>query len=167
MSYFLSAQPLRLGQPAILTGPEAGHVLLSRRIKKGQAIVLQDSTPARYLCQVTAISKRQLTVLPEQVISIPPELPRQIVLFQAFVAEKALDFILQKSTELGASKVVLFNAQNTATRLTSEMVAQKNERWQKILWEAAKQCDRGYVPELAFVPNVDELMALAGACRIL
>ncbi len=156
MSYFLSNQNLELGKQVSLDGEEARHILLSRRIKAGENVVLQGVDEKRFFCDVVVVLKNRLDVLPKREVVIPQEPEVKITLFQAFVAEQALDFILQKSTELGAAKIVLFNSINTATKLTKDRWDKKQARWQKILWESAKQSDRAHPPELEYADDVNE-----------
>jgi 16S rRNA (uracil1498-N3)-methyltransferase len=158
MSYFLSDQNLRLNTEVIISGPEAAHILLSRRIKLGEKIVLQDGNAKRFLCEVLAANKKTLTVRPVQEVSVPQELSTSLALYQSVVSEKALDFIFQKATELGASEIVLFNSTNTATKLTQLIFNKKLDRWSKILWEAAKQSGRSKIPDLKFLPALDNVV---------
>lgn len=155
MSYFLTSHKLNTGENAELTGEEAGHVLLSRRMKKGEEFNLQDREENRYKVEITEAHKNTLKVKVKEKINVPEEPRLCITLFQSYVNEKALDFILQKSTELGAVKIVLFNSQNTAVKLKKEVFEKKKERWQKILWEAAKQSDRIRPPSLEFMKDID------------
>jgi len=63
---------------------------------------------------------------------------------------------LQKSTELGVSRVVLFNAHNTPTHL-SKKIDKKMSRWERIVHEAAKQCDRVRGPKIEFLDDAAQV----------
>ncbi len=141
-----------------MSGDEARHILLARRMKKGEKFNLQGKDEKRYLVEIIDIDRYSLKLKAFSEIKTPPEPKVKITLFQGYVNEKALDFIFQKSTELGAHKIILFNSQNTATKLTEELFKKKNDRWQKILWEAAKQSDRVHPPELEYLKSVDDVI---------
>ncbi len=158
MSYFLTNQTLKQGSVIELAGEEARHILLARRMKKGERFNLQGKDEKRYLVDIVDIDRYSLKLKVINEIETPPEPKVKITLFQSYVNEKALDFIFQKSTELGAHKIVLFNSQNTATKLTEEIFKKKYERWNKILWEAAKQSDRIHPPGLEYLRSVDDVI---------
>lgn len=138
MSYFLATDLLQLNTVSILEGEEAKHLLLSRRIKVGEQIEVQDSNYARFLCTVQKINKKSLEFAPIKKLVTPQEHSTTIVLYQALVAEQALDTIIKKATELGAHGIVIFPAEYSPHSLRPEKVA----RWKKIAQEAAKQCGR-------------------------
>lgn len=158
MSYFLSSQNLILNKTVSVTGQEARHILLSRRMKVGDEFLLQDPLSQRYVVRVIEIKNNSVTVLPISAEQVPSSLDVVVTLIQSVVSEKALEFVFQKSTELGVSEIVLFNSHNTATKLPVERFDQKLERWQKILWEAAKQSDRPNIPELKFIPSLSHII---------
>jgi 16S rRNA (uracil1498-N3)-methyltransferase len=158
MSYFLSSQKLHPNQLLELSGEEAKHILLSRRMKVGEQLNVQGPDEKRFVCELVAATKNNLSLKTISEIEVPKELPIKIYLFQSIVSEKALDFIFQKSTELGAAGILLFNSQNTAIKLLVGQFASKSERWNKILWEAAKQCDRSKIPELIFFPTLNDIL---------
>lgn len=157
MSYFLTDQKLETNQEFTLSAEEARHILLARRMKKGDSLNLQDGLGNRFDVKIIEASKKGLNVKVGERVVVPKEPILKTTLFQAYVNEKALDFILQKTTELQVTKIVLFNSQNVATKLTKEVFEKKKERWNKILWEAAKQSDRLVVPELSAVWVQEEL----------
>lgn len=144
MSYFLTSTPLQLNTIHTIEGDEARHLLLSRRIKTGEEIELQDTKQERFICIVQKIGKKSLECVPVQKLVPPKEYTTHITLCQALIAEQALDVIIQKATELGAHAIVIFPSERSPHSLKPE----KTDRWKKIAQEAAKQCGRTYPPQI-------------------
>ncbi len=157
MPYFFSDENLEIEKIVSPAADEMRHVLLSHRVQVGEKIKLQGQDKKRFLCEVIKIGKNVLNLKCITELQLPQEPQTDLALYQAVVGEKALDFILQKGTELGLKKIILFNAKNSATKLSQEKFLAKKARWQKILIEAAKQSERGVWPELSFVATVEEL----------
>ncbi len=141
MSYFLSEKPLTLHTTYILSKDEARHIALARRVKIGEIIVLQGPDGKRFSCVVTSVDKSTVVVSVEHEVSTPAEPKLKITIFQALISEAALDTIIQKITELGASELVIFPSQHSPNSV-SDKKEKKLERWNKISLEAAKQSDR-------------------------
>jgi 16S rRNA (uracil1498-N3)-methyltransferase len=158
MPYFLSTQNLSSGKIIEMSGEEARHVLFSHRAKIGEKIKVQGPDGKRYQAEIVEIGINRKSIKLKILGQVPvPEEPKvKIALFQSMVSEKALDFIFQKGTELGLYKIVLFNSANTATKLSADGFSRKQERWNKILVEAAKQCERAKWPSLEFVADVGQ-----------
>jgi 16S rRNA (uracil1498-N3)-methyltransferase len=140
MSYFLSDRPLNVEEIIELTGDEARHILLSRRIEVGEVIEIQGPDHKRFQAEVVDVDRKSLSIQALEEIPVPEESPLSITIFQAFIKEQPLDFIIQKATELGVDKLVLFNSENSIDRFKD--MEKKLVRWQKIGEEAAKQSGR-------------------------
>jgi len=158
MPYFLSEENLSLGQTVEITGEEGRHILLAHRAKKGERIKLQGPDGKRYLSEIVNAGKNFLSAKAIEQIKMPEEPSVAVTLLQSVVNEKALDFIFQKGTELGLSKIILFNSANTAKKLSCDDFKNKQQRWLKILAEAAKQCERAKWPALEFLPDVKAVL---------
>lgn len=156
MSYFLVEASLQEGKEYKVQGEEAQH-LTARRVKKGERIYLQDKNKRRFEVEVRDVGRREVTVHTLQEVAVPPEPKLQITLFQSFIAEQALDYILQKSTELGVTSIVLFYSEHSPHQL-GEKLERKLLRWHTILNEAAKQCDRKEAPQLEFIVSHEKLL---------
>ena len=161
MTYFIFDGVIQPHQPIHLTGEEASHILQSRRIKKNETINVQDATQRRFRTTVVEVGRRALTVTPIEPIPVPPQSPLSIRLFQALVKEKAVDNIVQKTTELGINEIVFFQSTNSQQLRGEQAIQKKLSRWQKIAWEACKQSDRVAPPEIVYVERLGEHPAIA------
>lgn len=159
MPYFLSPKNLEPGLVLEVGGDEAAHLLFARRLKVGEQVKLQGPDEKRFLCEVLAADRRTLKVLVKKSIPVPSEPKVLTKLFQAVVSQSALDIIFQKATELQAEEVVIFNSQNTANPVSRQKFEEKKNHWEKVLMEAAKQCERARPPKLQFCKNLEECLA--------
>lgn len=161
MSYFLFKGEAQVGREIDLDSEEARHIVKSRRHIVGDKIEIQDSLGKRHLAQITLIVTTvtvgvKVRVLRE--IKITDDSRLNTILCQALVKEKALDNILQKTTELGVSKIIIFNSEHTPDKLPKEIPG-KLSRWKKIASEATKQCGRTKVPEIIWCDKFDSAIA--------
>jgi 16S rRNA (uracil1498-N3)-methyltransferase len=77
------------------------------------------------------------------------------------------DWIVQKGTELGVSRLVPWQAERSVVRLEPERAGERARRWRRIAGEAARQCGRSDVPEVAVPGTLAEaLKAPSGFDRI-
>ena len=59
-----------------------------------------------------------------------------------------MDYIIEKSTELGINNIIPIISERVTVRLNGEKAVDRVERWQKIAFEASKQCGRTDVPKI-------------------
>ena len=73
------------------------------------------------------------------------------------------DLVLQKCTELGVSAFVPVYSERTVPKKSEGSTRSRREdRWRKILAEAAEQSGRGLIPRLVQVSMVSENVRLSG-----
>ena len=161
MPYFLANEPVVLGRLFQLSGPEAAHLALSRRAKSGERFFVQDPSGRRFEVELISVSAKTITFRPLSEITVPPEPAVSVSLFLSLIAEQALDIVLQKATELGASEIVIFNTANTATKFSSGRFKNKLPRWERICLEAAKQSDRVQPARVVCLQNLTEACVYA------
>jgi 16S rRNA (uracil1498-N3)-methyltransferase len=154
MSYFLSPHPLQPGQIATLEGEEAAHLLKSRRLRSGDRFALQDPAGRRFSAEVTHVDRHSATVRVLDSLPVPAPPALRLTLLLGAVKEKALEFALQKVTELGAAEILVFPAEYSPAD-GDELTSPKTlVRWERILREACKQSDRQFPPALRTVPTL-------------
>ena len=59
-----------------------------------------------------------------------------------------MEMILQKLTEVGVHEIVLVQTKRSVSKVDDKKEDKKLERWERIIYEAAKQSKRGKIPKL-------------------
>ncbi len=129
---------------AVLEGDEHRHLSRVARVKEGEPVWLFDAGGTRYFARVDSIEpgRTKLRIIRREQTAGPA---MKLVLVQAVVAAKKMEFILQKAAELGVSD---FQPVETARslRMPDERSGRKIDRWIKIAREAVKQSKGSAVP---------------------
>jgi 16S rRNA (uracil1498-N3)-methyltransferase len=131
----------------ILEGEEHHHLSRVSRIKTKDKVWLFDERGKSYLAQVEQIkrTKTKLLILEERK---GEEAKVKITLAQALLKSKKMEFIIQKSAEMGITNVIPVIAFRSVARI-EEKIERKLERWQKIAREAVKQSKSSWVPHVS------------------
>src|SRR6478752_3045743 len=91
-------------QPLFLSGREAHHALHVLRLRSGDRLSVLNGAGAEFICDITASDRDKICLsVIEQKKSLPPAC--QITLLQALPKGKLIESIIQKATELGASRI--------------------------------------------------------------
>ncbi|MDC8900050.1 16S rRNA (uracil(1498)-N(3))-methyltransferase [Metamycoplasma hyosynoviae] len=107
-----------------------------------------------YECFLEDYSKAKII----EKLNINNELGFEVVVAIPIIKQANFEIALQKSTELGASKIIPFISEHTDK--SNINVVNKIDRNKKILLEAAQQSFRNVIPELSKVISFDELINL-------
>lgn len=128
------------------------------RMKKGDRLILFDGAGWEYETVIQSFLSDGITVdvLRKEKV---PDRNIQIALLQALPKAGKMDFIVQKTTELGVDKIVPFLSSRSIPQLSAEKASLKISRWRTIAAEAAKQCGRADIPEFSGILSFDEMLA--------
>lgn len=142
------------GNSMYLFGDDARHIGRSLRMRLGDVItVCYEKTD--YSCKILKISDEviELEVLSSEPSSEPSV---DLILYMAMPKLDKLELIVQKSTELGAVKIVPVMTQRCVSRPDEKQFSKKRERLERIAFEAAKQSGRGIVPKVSDIISLKE-----------
>lgn len=147
---------------AILAGPEVHHLKNVLRLQPGDHIELMDGTGNTFLCVIESLDKDEIQtrILAKNREESPAI---RLVIGQALLTGKKMDLIVQKATELGVHTLQPFRADHCSRQ---DIKIHKEERWDRIILEACKQCGR---PVPMFCPQLtgfEELLRLGEASQI-
>ncbi len=135
---------------------QAGHVL---RLRPGDRIVLLDNSGEEALVELTHFARSGIAGQVLSRTAAPGEGGPAIVLYQCVLKGERFTWVLQKATEIGVAAIVPVVSERTIPPLTEVQAPGKQERWQRIVREAAEQSRRGRLPPLR--PAVPWAAALA------
>jgi 16S rRNA (uracil1498-N3)-methyltransferase len=113
------------------------------RLEPGAEVEVFDGAGAAWTATFTgsdlALGERRAAALPGATVWLAFALAR---------GEKG-DWIVQKGTELGVSRLVPWQAERSVVRLEPERAEERARRWRRIAEEAARQCGRSDVPAVS------------------
>lgn len=138
------------GSTVTLGLEEARHLRDVLRLNRGDEVFVFDGEGKEFRCVVeeSGRSKTTLGVVGE-VEAARPESSLQLTLAVALLKGEKFDLVVQKATELGASRIVPVVTKHADVRLRDEAdVTRRVARWQRIALEACKQSGRARVPEI-------------------
>ena len=164
MSYFIFDGVLSLGKQYELKGEESRHITKSRRLRPGDSFLIQDRQGQRYEAILKSFYHDSLLFKPSKAVPIPPDSPLRIEILQALPKQKALDFILQKTTELGVSRLDMFCGVHSPKTFRVSEKKHHLKRWQRIVSEASKQCGRQFAPEIHFHHDISTALETLPEC---
>ena len=132
----------------ILTGDDAKHMLQVLRFKPGDVFLAFDTTGLEYEAEVVSTGKSSVTGKIIKVWQPGTEPEKDVFLFQGIPKADKMDWIIQKSVELGVREIIPMVTQYSVIRLHDRGLDGKLERWNRIAREACKQSGRVRVPEV-------------------
>jgi 16S rRNA (uracil1498-N3)-methyltransferase len=127
-------------------GQEARHVSRVLRLGPGDRLILMDRKGGRFLARVESIRPQEVDVSILEPLPPPPSSLAEITLCQALLRSGPMDFVVQKATELGVSRIMPFFSERTVVRPDEKGRSNKQRHWEEIARSAAKQSDRDRPP---------------------
>ena len=132
-----------------VSGADAHHLHHVMRTKIGERLLVADGAGGSAEAEVAGFAGGKVQLRLVQRLEEAAESLAEIELFQCLPKGDRMDFIVQKATELGVTRIHPLLSQNVVVRYDEKKAQARRERWQKIVAEAAKQCGRARIPEVA------------------
>jgi 16S rRNA (uracil1498-N3)-methyltransferase len=124
------------------------HISKVLRLSLKDNLEISDSQEFEYVGEIDFISQDEINLLIIDKNKFAREAKNRIDLFQGIPKQGKMEYIIQKSVEIGVNKIVPVFTERSVP-LEKGNSANKVERWQKVSNEAAKQCKRGIIPQVS------------------
>ncbi len=122
----------------VLTGPDAHHLAAVRRFRPGDHVLLFNGDGHEYPADVLSVGKRTVTLAVLAPVVADRELPFPLVVGAALPKGDRADFLIEKLTELGATRFVPLVTAHAVVQPKASVV----EKFERAVIEASKQCGR-------------------------
>jgi 16S rRNA (uracil1498-N3)-methyltransferase len=144
--------PLTGGAAVTVEGNQAHYLAKVMRVAEGDAVVLCDDMTGEWATRVVSAGKREVVLEPAEKLREREDVP-DFWLCAALLKKDRFDLVLEKATELGVRCI--------RPLVTRRCVADKLNlgRARTVVTEAAEQCARTALPELAEPAKLDTLLA--------
>ncbi len=151
--FFVAGEAIAEGR-ALLRGEERHHLRV-RRLRPGARVELFDDRGRVFDAVVNSVAGDQVELAVVEKGVAARESPLDLTLAVASLKADKIDLVVEKATELGVTRVVLFSCR----RALGGSGPARVERWRRIATSAAKQCGRSRVPA---IEGPEPLSHLAG-----
>jgi 16S rRNA (uracil1498-N3)-methyltransferase len=151
---------LTSGSHVELPRDTASHLAKVLRARGGEELVLFNGDGREFAGAIESVRGSRVTASIGSARSIDRESACNLTLVQCVPRGDRMDFIVQKATELGVTRIVPVLSQRSIVRLDSSQAASKQLHWRAVAISACEQCGRNRLP---IVESPQALLSYLGA----
>ena len=146
-----------------IIGEDVRHISNVLRMQKGEQILIgSKETLETYLTEIEQIEKEKVVAKIIEKLETQIESNVEIDLYQGLPKADKMELIIQKTTEIGVSKVIPVDMARCIVKLDEKDAKKKIERWQKVAEGAAKQSKRSKIPKIENKIKIKDLENIIG-----
>lgn len=153
-----TSQLLRQHTSLQLEESPARHVAGALRLKPGAVITLFNGSGGEFSATVSTVDRKRVEVELGEQLLIERESSLPIHLGIAISRGERMDWIVQKSTELGVAEISPLNSERCEVKLKGERQSKKMAHWEKVAISACEQCGRNTLPRINDIQAVPDWM---------
>ncbi|MBA3034267.1 MAG: 16S rRNA (uracil(1498)-N(3))-methyltransferase [Gammaproteobacteria bacterium] len=154
--------PLAPGAQVDLPEAAAHHAIRVLRLKEGAPLILFDGRGGEWQATIVGAggtASRMMRVALQSFDATDRESPLQITLAQGLPSGDKMDWVVEKSVELGVAAIQPVAAKRSVIRLSGERMDRRITHWNNIASAACEQCGRNQVPVVAPVLDLPRYLA--------
>lgn len=152
--YFFIDDPEQIsGDIIYLRGKDNNHLVNVLRAKTKDKVVVSGNRSI-YECKIDRIGSKETRL---KIFDVKPveEKPYSITLFQAVLKKGPMEFVIQKTTEIGVDHIIPVITDRVLA--DPKKTIQKITRWRTIAYEASKQSKRHSVPSVEDLIRINDI----------
>ena len=141
-----------------ILGTDVNHISNVLRMKKEDKLqICNEETAENYLVQIEEINEERIitTILEKMQSTNEPNV--ELDLYQGIPKADKMEFIIQKTTEIGINKIVPVDMIRCVVKLKEKEYQKKLARWEKIAEAAAKQSKRDKIPAIENIIKLKDI----------
>ena len=134
------------------------HIARALRARAGEKLLLIDENKIQYETFISEITNNEIVAKIEKSYPSTRSLDFTLDLAQSPLSNDGQNFIIEKATELGISRVIpVFTDYCSVKR---SVIEKKIPKWQRIMYESSKQCERADIPQCGELTTIKDLVTV-------
>jgi 16S rRNA (uracil1498-N3)-methyltransferase len=154
---------LAVGAEIALPRAQSHYLKNVLRLKPGAALHLFNGHAACDYVSVLVADGRKLAARIEAALPVATESDLFCEVLQGLGRADHVDWTIQKTTELGVDRILLFNAERSQSPLKPASLQKKLQHWRAVAISACEQCGRAQLPEIEFERDFHGAISAANA----
>lgn len=142
-------QNLLSGEQIQLEESASHHLSKVLRMQPGRELILFNGAGGEFAATIHDLTKKHVIVSVAEHMVDNRESPLELELAIGISRGERFEWVLQKATELGVSKITPLITERTEVKVSGERQEKMHDRWQQILISACEQCQRNLLPHLS------------------
>ena len=159
--YFILEDENWTNEHVRITGDDVHHISRVMRGKVGDSIICNRRDGKAAVCEISEITDDAVQATIIEWLEQDSELPVEVTIVQGLPKGDKFEYILQKGTELGASRFIPFQAKRSIVVWDKKKMAKKQNRFEKIVKEASEQSHRSILPKVDDVVDLQQLLEIS------
>ena len=139
-------EPLTAGCRHTIEGEAANHIVRVLRLRAGDPLILFDGRGGEYAASVDGFRKGAVIVEVGDRAAVNRESPLSLTLAQGVSRGERMDWVVQKATELGVTRIIPVVTERTVVRLDARQADRRRLHWRGIAVAACEQSGRDRLP---------------------
>jgi 16S rRNA (uracil1498-N3)-methyltransferase len=137
------------GRSLTVDGTAANHIARVLRLRVGDPLTLFNGRGGEHAAAVEELGRDTVLVGVREHRELERESPCELTLAQGISRGERMDWVVQKATELGVSRIAPIFTERSVVHLDDEQAARKVQHWRSIAIAACEQSGRNRVPEVS------------------
>lgn len=151
-------QPLHPDTAIELESEPSHHLIKVLRMETGRPLTLFNGNGHQYTATISAINKKTVHAVIEAQEFKPNLSPVDIELAIGLSKGDRFEWVLQKATELGVSKITPLVTNRSEVKLSGERLEKKMQSWRNVVINACEQCQRNVLPTLNDTQKISDFV---------
>ena len=154
---FVKTKQINNNQVSII-GEDIKHIVNVLHMQIDEKIqICNMENSENYIAKIKKIQKEEIIAEITEKLNISTESNVKIDLYQGLPKADKMELIIQKTTELGISRLIPTELSRCIVKLEEKNSEKKIERWQKIAEAAAKQSKRDRIPKIENITEIKNI----------
>lgn len=151
ISVIIESKNIQLDRIIITDKNDINHLKNAFRVKEGEVIRAVDGIN-EYICKVLVLEKKEITLEILETREDTTIKNTEITAGLAIIKNDKMELAIQKLTEIGIDKIIPLETKRTIVKLT-----EKKDKWDTIVKEATKQCQRVKLLEIDGIKKLKDV----------